>query len=528
LGPEHPLRGKRLLRRPSPALLPALLLLLLAPVSGQEAAASGEPPQDSGVYVIRSIDFSRVGRSLPSALLYHGELKTGERLTGRRNLERYIQRKTQLLINQRTLEYAAIAYALGSPEEDGAIPVQLLVCTRDSFNFFIFPKPLISSNSGLDITLKARDYNFLGTMNPLRFDLGYALDYADRSAQKRRFTDGTFTVLLDSDIPVRLFDLDFNIDFDNEFKFTSNEPFYYKNWTGLSLELPVAFTTATLGFRQITTVNENNARVFEDSGYDPALHDEFERVFTYSELFVSWSFPTGVVVGEFGDLRYSPRLAGGINYRPGSPGWDPGDLRRGLTGSFSHSVGFERIDWIGNYRRGLSAHTGNDVAYNFRKAEWGMSWNAIVRGHLPLTSFSGISGRFKFDQIILGDTNTSAGEVLRGIIDRSVSADIMFSINLDFPLQALLFLPSRWFDKPALHFFDFELHISPILDAALRKPRTENRFIPEAAAGIEIIVFPFFIRQVFIRGSFALNLRDLIDTGRPGEYEYFVGLDHHY
>jgi hypothetical protein len=365
-------------------------------------------------------------------------------------------------------------------------------------------------------------------MSPLRFDLGYALDYAELPASRHHFSDGTFTVLLESDLPIRLFNLDFTVDFDNEFKFTPNEPFYYKNWTGLSLELPVASATATLGFRQVTTVNEDNAKAFENSGYDPALHDEFERAYTYSELFVSWSLPTGIEVGQFGSLRYSPRLAAGINYRPGSPGWDPGDLRRGPSGFFTHNVGFERVDWIGNYRRGLSASIGNNLNYNFQKGKLTTSWNVTATGHLPLASFSGVSGRFKFNQIISGDTDSSAGSSLRGIIDKSVSADIMASVNLDFPFQALLFLPSRWFNNTAFHFFDFELHLSPVLDAALRKPRTENRLIPEAAAGIEVIVFPFFIRQLYVRGSFAVNLLDMIRRGRLGEYEYFIGLDHHF
>jgi hypothetical protein len=487
--------------------------------------AAGESFPDTTVYVVRNITFSRTGITRISALLYHGHLKTGERITGLRNFERYIQRRRQFLINQRPLETAEIVWSTGEREEDGAVPVDLLVITRDSFNYFIFPKPLVDSNSGLDITLKARNYNFLGTLNPLRIDLGYALDYTRR--EKSTFSDGTFTFLLDSDTPIRLLNLDFNIDFDHEFKFTPNNPFYYQNITGLSVALPVSFTTATIGLRQITTLNEDNERVYTYDGWR-LYGGQFEPAYTTTEVFTSWSIPTPLEVGDFGSLTYSPRLSGRVSYRPGSSGWDPGELRRGIIASFGHQIGFGQIDWRENFRQGLQASISNSISYNINKSDFSAQAGVTAAGHLSITRFFGASGRVRYNRILAGAVDHYAGEVIRGIIDKNIQTGSIFSLNADFPFQALLFRPSRWFKKSALRFFDFELHLAPIFDAVLYQDPADDGFTGEAAAGIEIIVFPFFIRRLYIRASFAASLRDIAASGRIGEYEYFIGLEHHY
>ncbi|MDR0878743.1 MAG: hypothetical protein LBN21_11870, partial [Treponema sp.] len=64
------------------------------------ATALNEAKDDPGaIFVIRSIDFDVKGRSRPFALIHNTELNTGEEIHGRENLEKYIQKKTQDLIN---------------------------------------------------------------------------------------------------------------------------------------------------------------------------------------------------------------------------------------------------------------------------------------------------------------------------------------------------------------------------------------------------------------------------------------------
>jgi hypothetical protein len=205
------------------------------PAAGPESAS---PAADTTVYVIRNIDFDITGRSLPFVLMYNGKLETGEEITGKANLELYIHDRTQRLVNQRVLkDDARIDYTTGEAGEDGKVPVDLLVTVSDTWNIIAFPKPLWDPNTGFDITLKARDYNFFGTMNPLRIDLGYSLNQDNES---------NFNFLVDTDIPFQALGLNWNINFDNELNYTWKEALGYKNTAGVSMELP--FTTPTFTF----------------------------------------------------------------------------------------------------------------------------------------------------------------------------------------------------------------------------------------------------------------------------------------
>jgi hypothetical protein len=72
-------------------------------------------------------------------------------------------------------------------------------------------------------------------MNPLKLDIGYLY----RDDEKK----GIFNLELISDIPFYTAGHRWNIRFDNIFGYTNNEPLYYKNISGISVDLPIGFTT---------------------------------------------------------------------------------------------------------------------------------------------------------------------------------------------------------------------------------------------------------------------------------------------
>ena len=157
------------------------------------------------IFVINSFIFNIDGYTRPWALINHGELIVGEELKGYPNLEKYIRDKQQLLINQRVLDSVKIDYSIGDAGEDGKYPVDLTIFVKDTWNIIAIPRPQYSSSTGFDLTLKARDYNFLGTMSPLRFDIGYRYD-----EQQRNF----FEIMLDTNIPFMAFGLHWDFDFE--------------------------------------------------------------------------------------------------------------------------------------------------------------------------------------------------------------------------------------------------------------------------------------------------------------------------
>jgi len=530
-------------------LLAALVLLCTVfSASAQEAAVQNQDVSPSAVenastvYVIREMAFDINGRTKPYAIVINGEFKEGERITGKENLDSYLALKTQLLLNQRVLEEASIEYSLGASEADGALPVKLLVHVRDTWNLIILPYPKYDSNNGLSITLKLRNYNFLGSMTPLAVDFGYQND-------QNGYNKVNFSV--DTSLPFQFAGLTWTLTFDNAFQYTVGQPLYYQNVTGLSLDLPWQTTTFTVGFNQYLTFNEQNT----DENIDRYnLPDWNYGGYASTQLFASWKIPLGITLGNFGDIIYTPRISGQINY----PYANMDQSRKPVT-TFSQTLSMGRIDWIGNLQNGLLMTLTN--AYNWyvdiADAPLCTSIDAELVYHHRFSKYFGISTRFAYRQWWQWSDQTgawipyyTAGDMLRGVIDDYIRVDYMGSMNLDFPIRVLRFWPSEWFTNPKLHFFDFEMYFSPFTDAALLKgpySKVKNKSNPAEGAtkfspgdmintgGLEVLVFPGFFRSFFIRGSIGYNLEKLKKDGITRKWGFFpqwdeiyIGVDSYY
>jgi hypothetical protein len=504
--------------------LSIMALAATVPVFSQaEPAEAGETSDIQ--YYIRSINFNIVGRTRVFALREILDLREGQRIGDRASVETLVRRKTQILRNQRVLEDSScrIDYTTGEAEDGGEAPVDFLVQTKDAWNFFAFPEPKFDSNTGFSITLKARDWNFLGTMSPLEIDLGYEIDEEQQSA----FVD------VDADIPFRFLGYTWMFNFDNEFTYNEIDPNYYKNVTGLTMNIPFRQTTFTVGFDQSFLLNEENSdeeklvtqkNFFEDKWY------------MSSELYARWEIPLGIEVGDFGTLTYFPQLTETFKYRPGG---DVGEYRRGPTTRFEHSFGFGQINWIGNFRNGLSASISNVNTFNNFAMRWDINAGITAEGHFALTEFFGISSRLKY-RIYFDSNDYDVGAALRGIRDKDFIADNELMLNLELPLRFLKFTPSQWFNSRYFRPFDVEFHFSPFVDIAFingksnRNYRDEKNYSfgnPLIAVGFEIIAFSLPWRNLNLRASLGWDVQEWIRTGNlpGGRYqELYIGLHHFY
>jgi hypothetical protein len=512
------LRFFPVLKSARPLFFGCFFFCLLCSPGAQENSPNGSAEAD--VYVIRKIDFNITGRSRPYALRYHGKLEEGEELTGREALDFYIRDRTQLLVNQRVLkDDVSIVPTLGEPEPDGKIPVYLLITAGDTWNIMAFPKPLWDSNDGFDLTLKARDYNFFGTMSPLRIDLGYQLNTRKES---------NFNFLLDTDIPFSAMGFNWNINFDNQFDYSWNEALGYINTAGISMELP--WRRSTFVFDVTHAVNwypKNDTR-------EQALYGKFFEGLVNSISFgAEWQVPTGLEVFDFGELAYTPKVRQSLNYNPGS--WDMDEwreYRRSSTTSFDQKLGFGRVDWIGNFRSGADVYFSNSNSYDYVRRAWNNSYTVNAAGHFLITDYAGATSRLQLRHWFLNfprDLHYSAGDVLRGILDNDIAADLMLSLNLEFPFR-LAVRPSDWFKNPKLRLFNFELFLSPILDIALvHLPRPVNgqkTFGAYYTGGLEILVFPDIMRSLYLRLSAGFDLDKFFWDYSIPPAEFFLGLGH--
>ena len=490
--------------------------------------------RDDALYVIVAFELDIRGRTRPNALLHNAELRVGDEFRGRAALEEYVRDRTQVLTNMRVLrDTVEMRHSIGARREDGSYPVTISIGVEDTWNVIVLPIPQYDSNTGFELDMRARDYNFLGTMAPLRIDLGYQRDQDGRNS---------FELMIDASVPFTAWNRRWNLRFLNVFRYRPEDyaPFFFRNVTGLSVELPIRASRLTVGFEESFLVNQENPRRHRLTDGDGEVAqpwrtfpENFQRgLYMSSRAFASWRIPTGMRTRNFGELTYT--IGPSVTFNHELPRWPLQDFRRGPFLDLSHSLGFGRVNWHGNYRRGLSVSVANAFGYDFSPHADPFSASLSFTGaaHFIARDFFGFSTRLQarhwFSFNGRPSYHYSAGDALRGIPDNSIQADFMLSVNMDFPFRVLRFAPSRWFNNNRLRFFDFELHASPVLDLAFfNDPRTGRDVA--AGGGLEFIVFPGAMRALYLRASVGFDALEVLRVrGIPGPHgrELFIGMGH--
>jgi hypothetical protein len=481
---------------------------------------------DSSILFINSYIINVDGNTRTYVIEDICKLKTGEKIKGSYGIEKYIRDKIQLLENERFFEDIRIEYSVG-PQENGEYPVDLEINVKDSSNIIAYPQPEYSSDKGYDFRFKIRDFNFLGTLQPLKIDLGYIYDQF-----QRRY----FLFIVDTNTSFKMFDLKWYLNFKNEIQYRPDleKVFYYGNTTGLSVNLPVKFTTLIIGLNESFYANLEN----EDK-YKPLYGDTQEGFFISSNPYVVWEIPTGIEAGNLGELYYTPYISFIHNLE--FSGWSLDDIRKYPELYFGHSAGIFNVNWINNFRKGTESFISNGYEYSFRNKKYNLRALDINVAFTSINHFIikndlfGISSRLKFRHWFYSYIYEEAGDVLRGVDDDELFTNSMISLNLDFPLKVLMFRPSEWFNNEKLKIFDFDLHLAPIIDIAVfNYPDNQignmNNIL--ITGGLEALFFPRKYRAFNMRASFGYNFSGVINKNHipalSSKYEIYVGTDFFY
>jgi len=476
---------------------------------------------EESIFIINYFNYNVKGKTLPYLLNTKTELKKGEVITGKTNFEKFIKDKKQLLINERVLnDNVRIEYSIGEITEDGKYPVDLEIYVEDTKNFIVLPYPKYDSNYGIELTIKARDYNFLGTLQPLKIDIGYKYNQHNQSY---------FSLIVDSGLPFQLFGFNWLFDFDNYFDYRPDLdlPFYFKNKTGISLDIPIKRSTLTFLFSESFILNEENPDTDKpDYGFFQ------EGLYLSSSPSISWKIPTGLEISN-GELTYTPNLYAVFNHEIAE--WQLSDNRIGPILFFDHTLDFGRLDWIGNFREGILIQIDNSYSYNFyypniNKDPWEIYYDIEANAF-----FTFIKDRLGFSSRLsarhwINYSYEYAGDFLRGVSDNDINAEFMLSLNLDLHLRVLRIKADEIFkNKKILRSLGFDLHINPVIDVAYYKqPYNPFSFDSENflfGAGFEIIIYPHKFRSMFFRIS---TCWDLSNISEETPIELFLGMEHHY
>lgn len=124
-------------------------------------------------YQIVDVQYDLDGRTKEYALNKNLDIRRDIVFDSEEEFKLYIDFVTQKVSDQRILENTNVSYQMGAANEQGVIPVTLLISADETWNILPVPYPKYNSNSGFSLKLKVKDYNFLGTMEPLNFDLEF-------------------------------------------------------------------------------------------------------------------------------------------------------------------------------------------------------------------------------------------------------------------------------------------------------------------------------------------------------------------
>lgn len=398
-------------------------------------------------------------------------------------------------------------------EREPIIPVRVKVVARDSKHLLIVPYPKFSSSDGFNFKIKMKDMNFIGTMSPLTADLVFAVEPDDKDEDK---TNVVLGVNFDYNYPFPAgpFDASWNNKLGIDWTIGESVP-EYDATTGFTFELPFDTFSLVLDLKQSIRRN-TDYREYGDT--------------VYATSAATLSLPVTVAqIDNWADVKWTPYTEISVNYDLDGISRDNDDLSS-PTLTFGHSVSTGRVDWLGNFRRGVNLSLGQSVGYNFQRGEYMPKVSAEAEAFASL-GFAGVNARV--GAFAAMNTRENVGSKLRGIRKDQKYADInrkaletkaAIVMSLDIPIHIVttdwegwikhIFGEESWM---AEHFgwmrtFDFELQLSPFGDFALtRNEATGKAFAIKDgwyACGLEVLVYPKKWRSIVVRGSFG------IDAGR--------------
>ncbi|MBN1412798.1 MAG: hypothetical protein JW969_18270 [Spirochaetales bacterium] len=403
--------------------------------------------------LIGSVDYSITGSTRENALQDRLTLAEGMEFNNEEELALYLKNQEQILINLRLFDTIEINYELSDSEDGGFIAIVTVVVV-DGFPFFGAPFYKYDSNAGHQFGAIVYFYNFMGSLTTLALSGGYK---------------DTF----------------------------SGDQFRKINWDIKAVLTGLRF----LGLDWSFTAEEDYITV-EKKEINPTPPPDDIRTLFYTYYNTNLFFTTGIPLIDKLTYSQSPFLNLKYNYsvlvdQDNVLIDSGGELKHPIvvTISDTNSLNYNTIDWVENFRRGFSASIGNTIGFNFVDLSVfsgigaALQWMEVF-GVLNLSAQ--LRGAYSFN----GD-EYSAGDGLRGVEDSYLADQFRLYLNTDAKIRLF-----RWEEV-------VEVTGGPFFDIGfLRKADGIFEDI-QLTAGIEGIVFPLFLKSLYIRGTLGFDLLHL-------------------
>ncbi|MFW5729023.1 MAG: hypothetical protein ACOCYG_05115, partial [Spirochaetota bacterium] len=450
---------------------------------------------DRARYEITEVNYDIDGRTREFALAGRLDIEEGTQFASRDELESYIADRQQVLTNQRVLsDESTLSYTVRR-REDKPDAVVIEVDAVDTWNLIALPYPEYDSNDGLLLSVRARDYNFFGTMEELKVNFNYRNKIGD---DDQLSGDEVWSVYTQFDWPFQWQGRDWKWNFSQDFELESIDDMEYELNNSLDYDF-------LMGRRTYTATYSQSYNYLTDD-------DEGDGYYLTSGLSLGTGIPTGWALPVLGELTYSPGVFTDVDYKLGEK---ISEARRGIEFGFRQGLSAGRVDWIGNFREGMKGSISNSNTINMYTGNPDRTLDASLAGYLELDPFA-FSGRGLI-KAGLDDTDYADGGPLRGILDDRFEGKAGAYLNADATLKVWTIgnfvegQGSGFIDVGAIHDFETDFDLSEDV---------------HASGGIEAIGFPLFARSLYMRISVGFDLKRVLLDRAFDQREIFIGFGH--
>lgn len=440
--------------------------------------------------------------------------------------ESYIDNYEQKIINTRLFVEVEVTYEVINELYDNK-NVKVITNVKDSNHLLAVPYPKFDSNNGFTLKIKAKDTNFLGSMNTMNSDLNINIDNGD-------FMPG------------------FNFSYDYPFTFAGTK----LNWVN---DYSISYTigdripdfTAKTGVEYIKDYESYSYKlaalqyIRNDNDYN-----EYDDNFYFTE---ELSFSTPITMHKlknYSNLYFTPYITLSYNWDFDGINQENQSLYSPIL-SFGQSISNSNVNWDGNFREGYSYSISNSYQYNLNnndfypllsfEVQYFYNFNNNNKRFLnKFGIYTNVYGFLNIAHFLDPEINTfkygeSLGSRLRGRRDNDDlgydglnTAPMGFAFNFD--------LPHYMFETNFPNdLFNFEMQVAPFIDVGIysyegsRKPAIKDGIY---CAGCEVLVFPKKYSSFTVRGSIgmdvmkALKHEDGVKKGilSKSSYEIFIGI----
>jgi hypothetical protein len=470
-----------------------------------EEASSSEVTE----FRIRSVKFLIKGHTKERILIEKAQVRIGTTFDSEEDLESFIANIKQRLLNERVLQSAEVECWIEASSEN-VQEVDLIISVEDSWNIIGLPYFKYDTNEGLLLSIRGRDYNFLGSMQALVLNIDYAMDAEGKQSY------GGYTSF---GVPFQLLRNDAGLNASQTLKIHADE-MPITSISNLSFWYRYKIDGLYFIFEAAQGLQFNPDEILDD--VDPFL--------LRSSLSLSTSIATGITIPRLGDISYFPSLSFYQLWRPDAVVRSD---RQGPRMVFSHGLSFGQIDWIANMRRGLSATISNTNTYNMQFNDFILDIDGTLCYSATLGGKIGMNGRLSGFYSFTSSAREDLGSSMRGIRNSRLYGISALFLNLEMPIKLFDF-PTHIFIKK--NWFDFELQFSPFVDLGYVEGVAGNvaaTYPLWYSGGIEFFVYPLRMRTFIVRASLGFDLDAVIQNGSfthpsprdsASPYELFFGL----